>query len=196
MRSMVTIEKILQGERVYLRRYTPDDLDLVLAGSNEPEGARLTGTHDTFTREQVARYIENNRASGEDPANVSRAAFICADTADDRAVGEVVINEIDHANRSANIRIAIFNPSDWNRGYGSEALHLMVGYGFETLKLHRIELGVYDFNPRAVRVYEKIGFKREGVLRDALLWDGAYYDMIIMSILEHEWTRLSSSERQ
>lgn len=174
---------ILTGERVYLRPFTPADADLVLAGANEPTSAKLTGTHATFTREQIDAYIQRNLAPGAD-----RAAFIFADRADDRAVGEVVINEIDEDNRSANIRIAIFDPADWSKGYGTDALRLMVRYGFESLKLHRIELGVYDFNPRAVRVYEKIGFRREGVLRDALLWDGEYHDMVLMSVLEQEWT--------
>lgn len=178
----MTSAKILIGERVYLRPYTPADADLLLAGANEPESARLTGTQQTFTREQIDAYIRRNLQPGED-----RAAFMFADVTDDRAVGEVVINEIDAANRSANIRIAIFAPVDWGKGYGTEAMRLMVRYGFETLKLHRIELGVYDFNPRAQRAYEKVGFQREGLLRDALFWEGTYYNMIIMSILEHEW---------
>jgi RimJ/RimL family protein N-acetyltransferase len=63
----------------------------------------------------------------------------------------------------------------------------MLGHGFNNLNLHRIELGVFDFNPRAIHVYEKLGFKREGVLRDYLFSDGAYHDQILMSILDHEY---------
>ena len=63
----------------------------------------------------------------------------------------------------------------------------MVDYGFRELGLHRISLGVYDFNPRAIHVYEKMGFKREGIMRDALYWDGEYVDEIMMSVLSHEW---------
>lgn len=180
-KMMVT--RISTGLRVYLRAFTPDDADVLLAGANEPQSAMLTGTQHTFTREQIEAYIQRNLAPGED-----RAAFVFADLVDDRAVGEVVINEIDTINRSANIRITIFDPADWNKGYGTDAMRQMVNYGFEMLKLHRIELGVFDFNPRALRVYEKIGFQREGLLREVLNWNGTYHNLIVMSILEQEWT--------
>lgn len=64
---------------------------------------------------------------------------------------------------------------------------MIVGYGFETLGLDRISLEVYAFNPRARRVYEKVGFVAEGVLRHALRWDGERIDATVMSILAHEW---------
>jgi RimJ/RimL family protein N-acetyltransferase len=70
---------------------------------------------------------------------------------------------------------------------GTEATRLIVGYGFEMLRLHRISLEVYAFNPRARRAYEKVGFVAEGVLRDALLWDGERVDATVMSILAPEW---------
>ncbi|NIW45005.1 MAG: N-acetyltransferase, partial [Gammaproteobacteria bacterium] len=68
-----------------------------------------------------------------------------------------------------------------------EATRLILEYGFRTLKLHRIELEVYDFNPRAQHVYEKVGFIKEGVRRDVLLWEGLYHSAIVMSILAHEF---------
>ncbi|MFN8531274.1 MAG: GNAT family protein [Anaerolineae bacterium] len=182
---------ILSGERVILRHFTPDDLDIVLAGVNEPQSARLTGTHATFDRDQVAAYLQRNLTPEPD-----RAAFIFADIDTQRAIGEVVINELDSDNHSANIRIAIFDPADWGKGYGTDAMRLMVTYGFETLRLHRIELGVYDFNPRAIRAYEKAGFKHEGVRREALYWEGEYHNMMIMSVLEQEWTHSRSGERK
>jgi RimJ/RimL family protein N-acetyltransferase len=70
------------------------------------------------------------------------------------------------------------------RGLGTEATRLIVGYGFDQLGLHRIELEVYAFNPRARRAYEKVGFVAEGVLRDALWWDGEWVDAVVMSMLE------------
>lgn len=179
---------VLSGEQVILRRFTPDDLEVVLAGVNDPQGARLTGTHGTFDRDQIAAYIQRNLRPEAD-----RAAFIFADIDTQRAIGEVVINEMDSDNHSANIRIAIFDPADWGRGYGTDAMRLMVTYGFETLHLHRIELGVYAFNPRAIRAYEKAGFRREGVRREALYWEGEYHDMIIMSVLEQEWPHSRSN---
>lgn len=63
-------------------------------------------------------------------------------------------------------------------------MKLMLDYGFGVLNLHRIELNVFDYNARAMHVYEKLGFKREGVQREALFYDHKYHDSILMSILE------------
>ena len=82
--------------------------------------------------------------------------------------------------------------SGQGRGLGTEATRLIVGYGIEELGLHRIELGVYSFNPRAQRAYEKAGFVVEGVRREALLWDGEWVDSIVMSVLASEWKTVLS----
>jgi RimJ/RimL family protein N-acetyltransferase len=139
--------------------------------------------HKRLTRDDVERYLQRQIAADDN----SRASFMIDLPDDSRPIGEVVINQIDHDNNNANIRIAIFSPQDYGAGYGSEAMRLMVDYGFRVLKLHRIELDVFTFNPRAVHVYEKIGFKREGLLREVMLYDGTYHDAIIMSILDREW---------
>lgn len=170
----------LQGDGIYLRPHEMRDKDVLLEGANEPEGARLTGTHATFTMAQIEAYI------GRNSTDEGRAGWVIC-LPDDTVVGEVVINEIDADNRSANIRIALFNARYFGQGYGSKAMRLAIDYGFKVLKLHRISLGVFAFNPRAIHVYEKLGFKREGVFRDSLFWDGEYHDEHRMSILEHEW---------
>ena len=67
-------------------------------------------------------------------------------------------------------------------------------FAFETLKLHRLELDVFSFNPRAERAYLKAGFRREGVLRDAVLDGETYADDILMALLEDEWRALKARE--
>jgi RimJ/RimL family protein N-acetyltransferase len=98
-----------------------------------------------------------------------------------------VLNEIDWLNRSANFRIALASQQFFGKGYGSEATQLIIDYGFRQLNLHRIELEVFDFNPRAQHVYEKVGFVKEGVRRDVLLWQGQYHSAITMSLLAPEY---------
>lgn len=181
---MTEFSIIYRGETIVLRRFVDADADYLWTSTGDSESKRLTGTHGSFTREQIDRYVANQQSY--DPAE--RAAFVIATPHDlTRAIGEVVINEVDDDNKCANIRIAIFNSADFNKGYGTQALRLMVGHGFSQMGLHRIELGVYAFNPRAIRVYEKIGFVQEGISRDALLWDGEYVDEIRMSILKPDW---------
>lgn len=174
---------LIYGQRVTLRPYREADAETMLALNDQPNIRKLTGTHTVFTLDQIHHYI----GLYSDPDVDDRAGFIIAQPETLDPLGEVVINNIDFDNRSANIRIVLFSEEHFGQGYGSEAMRLMVDFGFRTLGLHRIELGVYNFNPRAIHVYEKIGFKREGVLRDSLFFEGAFHDQIVMSILESEW---------
>ena len=154
----------------------------------DPEVVRLTGGRADFTREEVLAYFRRC-LEGED-----RAAFLILGP-DGRILGESVINEIDWAARCANFRIAMFRSDSCGRGIGSWAVGLTRDYAFEALGLHRLELDVFSFNPRAVRAYEKAGFRREGVRREAVLDGTAYGDDILMAILEDEWRKIKRTEQ-
>lgn len=142
---------------------------------------RLTGTQAEFTFEQVRAHCERVFSAE------NRADFAITLKHDPTYIGEAVLNNIDTLNRSATFRIALASSALFGKGYGTEATALLIDFGFRALKLHRIELEVYDFNPRAQHVYEKLGFVREGVRRDVLLWNGVFQSAIIMSILEDEF---------
>ena len=117
-----------------------------------PARRRRSSACDWFTS-------RNDTDDRLDLAIVDRASGAC--------VGEAVLNQWDPGSQSCNFRILI-GPAGQNRGLGTEATRLIVGYGFEHLGLHRISLEVYAFNPRARRAYEKAGFRAEGVLRESL----------------------------
>ena len=176
--------KFLEGKRVYLRPYQPEDIELVYRSTYQTESRKLTGTQRLFSSTQIEQFTE--KAASDN----SRVDLVIVQQETDEAVGEVVLNFIDAVNRSANIRIGLFDQRHFNKGYGSEAMSLMLEYGFGYLNLHRIELGVYAFNPRALHVYEKLGFKKEGVRRDMLYYNHRYVDEIVMSILEDEYRAL------
>ena len=172
---------ILHGETVTLRPIRAEDAEAMFASLADAESMRLTGTADSFTFEQVQAHCA--RLLGAD----DRADYaITLRGGPDTMLGEVVLNNIEWDNRSANFRIAI--PSEHaDKGLGTQAIRLILHYGFMTLNLHRVELEVYTFNPRALHVYEKVGFVREGVKRDVLLWEGEYHSAIVMSILKPEF---------
>lgn len=174
---------ILTSERLILRPIAEADALDMFASLSDAESMRLTGTQQNFTLEQVQQYCQRV-AQADD-----RFDYAITVPGDPTYLGEVVLNDIDQINRSASFRIALASEKLFGKGYGTEATRLIVGYGFKSLKLHRIELEVYDFNPRAQHVYEKVGFVQEGVRRDALLWNGRYQNAIIMSILEDEYNR-------
>ena len=169
----------LTGERVLLRPMTADDAQYMWADIDDAETTRLTGSHGTFTRDQIERWCATR---GEQDDRLDLAVI---DRSTGAWAGEVVINEWDEDNRACSFRIAL-GPGGRDRGLGTEATRLIVDYVFDVIDeppVHRLALAVHDFNPRAQAVYEKVGFRREGVLRDALLWDGDFHDSILMSIV-------------
>lgn len=171
---------LLHGERVTLRPLVESDAKNIFKSLSEQETMRLTGTNETFTYEQVEVYCARVAAAE------NRADYIITLSNSDMFIGEAVINDINWRNRSAHYRVAV-SQQHVDHGYGSEATRLMMAYAFNTLGLHRIELEVYTFNPRARHVYEKLGFVVEGELRDVLYMDGEFHSATVMSMLEHEF---------
>ncbi|GAA1551934.1 GNAT family protein [Kribbella hippodromi] len=170
----------LTGELVVLRPMEEQDYEALFAAMNDPEVMRLTGSHGQISEERAREWARTRKDQTD------RLDLVIVDRKTDLVVGEVVLNMWDPDNQSCNFRILI-GPAGQGRGLGSEATRMTVGYGFEQLGSHRISLSVFPFNPRAERAYEKAGFKREGVLRDALRWDGEWYDEVVMSVLATEW---------
>lgn len=145
---------------------------MAASGPHDAEVDRLTGTHAEFTLADYEAYIERTL---NDPDRYTRAL-----TEDGKFLGEVVLT-VNPPNRSAGLRIAMWDGH--GRGYGTMAIRHVLDHAFGALGLHRVELEVYEFNERAIHVYKKLGFREEGRLRDALLWDGVFHDAIVMSIL-------------
>lgn len=89
--------------------------------------------------------------------------------------------------RVGNVGIVIGDPRCWGKGFGTEALDLLVRYGFDTMNLHRMELETFAFNERARASYRKVGFVEEGRKRQAHFIEGGYHDIVVMGLLEDEW---------
>ncbi|WP_373419821.1 GNAT family N-acetyltransferase [Paenibacillus amylolyticus] len=108
-----------------------------------------------------------------------------------RFIGFTALYRIEWNNRSARLAIGIGEENDRGKGYGSDALALILRYGFHELNLNRIALEVIEYNEAARRAYLKAGFREEGRQRSAVLRDGMHYDLISMSILAEEWSAQS-----
>ncbi|MDP9863182.1 MULTISPECIES: GNAT family N-acetyltransferase [Streptosporangium] len=183
---MFASKPTLSGERVTLRPVGPEHVDGLWELVNDPETTRLTGTHGKIDY-AAAEVWYGSRAAHDDRLDLA----ICA--AEDGAyVGEIVLNELDTHNLSCNLRIALVGPRAFGKGYGTEAIRLVLDHVFTTTELHRVSLEVFDFNDRAVHVYRKAGFVEEGVRRDALRWDGGWHHSIMMSVLAPDWAAVRS----
>lgn len=153
----------------------------------DAEAARLTGSKTQFTKEEVVSFFLRS-VREED-----RYLFLLI-SPDGRIVGESVVNEIDWELRCGNFRIAIYQQTQRGKGIGTWMTETARDFAFAELKLHRLSLDVFSFNPRAERVYQKAGFRQEGVLRDAVLDGDGYADDILMAMLEEEWKALKGTE--
>lgn len=170
-------QPVLHGETIRLETPGPQHLDGAMSALADPELLRLTGSHATFTRDQVAAFMETVVRQDD------RADWAIVRAGDGGYLGDVVLNQFEPADESANFRIGIGGAANRGCGYGSQATRLVLDYAFGTVGLHRVGLEVYSFNPRAQHVYAKCGFRVEGRRRDALRWDGQWYDAIVMGVL-------------
>lgn len=172
----------LEGDRVRLRPLGPQHVAAFL--TDDPELRRLTGTHTEFSRDDIAAWVTSRSQTTD------RLDLAIHRRDDDAYLGELALTDLDAANESVGVRIALASIELRGRGFGGEALRLVLEYAFTVIGLHRVELDVYAFNEGAVRVYERLGFRHEGRLRDALLWDGERHDALLMSMLRPEWERM------
>ncbi|MCQ4207209.1 GNAT family N-acetyltransferase [Streptomyces longispororuber] len=171
---------VLTGERVVLRPFTGADAETMAGIIADPEVLHFTGGDTAFTPERLREWYGSRGAQDD------RLDLAVTDRATGELVGEVVLNEWDPAHRGATFR-TLMGPRGRGRGLGTEATGLIVGYGFETAGLHRIQLMAFADNHRARHVYEKVGFVLEGVHRSSQLRDGVWQDEVTMAVLADDW---------
>lgn len=170
----------LTGPRIRLVPLGPQHAAALFESLQEPESARLTGTHRTFTRAEVDAFCAG-RADQDD-----RLDWAVEDVATGEYAGGLAVNEVDPDNETGGFRIDLVAKYH-GQGLGLEAIELMLAYLFDEVGLHRVGLEVYAFNPRAQRSCEKAGFVVEGRVPESLLWDGERIDTVLMGLLRADW---------
>jgi RimJ/RimL family protein N-acetyltransferase len=105
----------------------------------------------------------------------------------DTLLGYVELDDILWSHQAGWLAIGIGDRANWGQGYGHEAMTLVLDFAFRELNLHRVQLTVFEYNERAIALYEKLGFRREGVFREMLHRDGRRYDMYLYGLLRREW---------
>lgn len=168
------------GYLIRLASHSDEPAYCELLAHVDPEVARLTGSQSSYDAATVSSFFRRSMQSPE------HYLFLIFSPEGD-LIGESVINEFDWDARSANYRISIDSAEHRGHGLGSWAIRCAQEFAFNRLGLHRLGLDVFSFNPRAQHVYQKTGFHREGVLRDAIKDGDGWADDILMSILEDEW---------
>lgn len=138
-----------------------------------------------LTSQQLQKYLVDTNYS-----EAKRFIYRVVDEDSDQVIGHLSLGSIDQEQKSARIgKVIVGDPNARGKGYGEQMIREAVRIAFEDLKLHRVTLGVFDFNEGALRCYQKVGFVIDGLLRDCRRVNEAYWSLYEMSILEDEWQR-------
>jgi RimJ/RimL family protein N-acetyltransferase len=172
------IQSPLEGKLVRLRAVEETDLPLLNQGVWNPQVTQFLSMAWPEPIAGTRRWWEAGRASPH------HAAFVI-ETLAGELVGVCSLEGITARNRSAEAGIWVGQPH-WGKGYGTDAMRTLCRFGFQEMNLKRVQLSVYETNPRAMRSYLKVGFKEEGRLRGAQFVDGRYVDAIVMGLFADE----------
>jgi RimJ/RimL family protein N-acetyltransferase len=175
---------MLRGKRVILGPIKREYIDSFLKWFNDLEITQYLVAYRPMTRMDEEEWMENLKNREND---ILFGITILTEDGTEILIGNCGIHRIDWKNRVAEIGIAIGEKEYQNRGYGTEALELLVDYGFNTVNLNRLELYTYSYNIRALKSYKKVGFIEEGRRRQFIWSKGKYHDAILMGILAEDW---------
>jgi Acetyltransferases, including N-acetylases of ribosomal proteins len=173
------------GEKIRLREYRKEDIPIRLKYINDPEILRCL---ESDVPAPVTLNEEEKWFESISPFN-GKYRFAIETLKDSQYIGGCSISNVDWKNSTAAVSIFIGKKEFWGNGYGSDTMKTLIKFIFMEMNLNKVRLNVYSFNERAIKCYEKCGFKIEGVLRQEIYREGKYYDVIAMGMLREEYIK-------
>ncbi len=177
---------MLIGDRIVVRPVENEDIPTIFQWSSDYELKELFDFRVAFlNKDELCSEVEKYRTD-------ERTIDLCiADKSSKRIVGRCVLTEVDFINKKANCFLYIGEQEFIGKGYGTEALHIIMDYAFNKLNLNRLESYVFDFNKKAIKCYKRCGLKVEGIIREGVYRRGKYHDIYIMGILKCEYEEMT-----
>lgn len=181
---------LFYGSRIRLTALRQEDIPAWTRWYEDAEFGRMFDSNPAYPRSQnrVRSYIDEVERRRE-----NSYGFAIRPLYSDDIIGYVELDGIQWNNRVGWIAIAIGDPNHRGLGYGFETMQLILRFAFHELNLHRVQLTVFEYNTRAIALYERLGFQREGAFRQALLRDGRHYDMYLYGLLCDEWQAMQET---
>jgi RimJ/RimL family protein N-acetyltransferase len=173
------------GDFVCLRPIDDSDMDYIIQHFNKFELRRFLGVPLPKSRNYLEAWVEKEASS--DPWKDGTLKLAIADKNTGEFLGFVGLKDIVNPHSRAELGISIHNPEHLSKGYGTDAVRMIVWVAFNILGLHSIFLDVMEKNERAVHVYEKVGFKRVGILRESEFLEGEFTNLLYMDILQEDF---------
>lgn len=177
------------GKKVRLREYRKEDIKQAQNYVNDPDINSLISPSIPypFTLEDEQKWFEDLSATKD------TYSFAIETLEDKKYIGGCGINHIDWKNSVATVGIFIGDKDYLGKGYGTDAMNILIKFIFEQVNINKIKLHVFSFNIRAIKSYEKCGFKQEGVLRQEVFRNGQYHDDIVMGLLKEEYCKTNEN---
>jgi RimJ/RimL family protein N-acetyltransferase len=172
---------MLKSERIALAPLRPDDVPALLAWINDREQVLFNAPYRPVPEGQHRAWFE----SIQQRPDVVIFGIRLLET--DQLIGSCQLHSIQPVHRHAELQIRLGEAAQRGRGYGTEATRLLLAFAFKDLNLRRVFLHVFSTNLPALRMYTKVGFRQEGVLRKAAYIDGQEVDVVVMAILREEY---------
>ena len=172
--------KKLVGDRVFLSPRNSEDVEIFTKWMNDFQVSDYTGRSAFITTLDAEREYLNSNINSE-------CCFSIVTLEDDKLIGTISLEDFDYINRVATLGIFIGDEDYRNNGYGTEAIRLILEFGFKYKNLQNIKLDLMEFNERALKCYQKCGFKEYGRRRKCKFINGKYYDSISMDMLAEEF---------
>lgn len=172
---------MITGNKTIIKGITQESSSLIYKWVNREDLRELTGTLYPISEYEHEEWIKKV-ATSSDPK-----LFLICEKQNNQPIGTIGLKKLNYTNRNAELFISIGAEGYTSKGYGSDAVASFVNYCFGSLNLHRIYLHVFESNIGAIKSYEKCGFKKEGVLKDAHFSKGKYENIIIMGKVSSEF---------
>jgi RimJ/RimL family protein N-acetyltransferase len=181
---------VLTGKFVRLSAFDPEEMSKAFARWNlNSEYQRLLNAmpHRMPSAKSMVKWME------EEVGEMSPASYFFSirTLAEDKLIGELDLDIVNWAGRDAFVGLGIGETEYWSKGYGTDAMNILLRFAFTEINLRRVTLTVFEYNPRAIRSYEKAGFRHEGHLRHLLNREGRRWNELFMGILREEWIELN-----
>lgn len=180
----LTTDNLFYSKRLKMTLPREGDVQTMLQWNEDPEYLRNVDT-------DIAIPYSEKQLEDEGETKNKEVYFRLRTHEEETLIGFVVIHSIEWNNRCGQLAIGIGLAEHRNKGYGTEALHLILRYAFHEMNLDRVGLDVISYNAKGIRAYEKAGFQLEGRARSAVYRDGRRYDRLMMGILKPEWEALN-----
>lgn len=172
----------LEGEHIYLRPFLKEDINFFTKWYNDPKTRGKIGEVYPTSIFDAEKIVERNSKDS--------IWFAIVKKSDDKVIGETGLLRMFPAWQATDLTIIIPDEINQHKGYGKEAINIIINYAFGYLNFNRISIGVVGFNENALCFYKKVGFKKEGIQEEGYYYNYKYYDFIMMRILKREFIGL------